>query len=104
MLWPDDMSFEGFSKKIDDWYDGKDFEIFDPPNNLEFNSDYVLCMLNDKYLNSQIYAISEQLCYINANLKKIRQHNSNVHKEGNKSKYNKQKIFRDAFEDITTTN
>ena len=52
MLWNDEISFEGFSKKIDDWYDGKDFEIFDPPNNLEFNSDYVLCMLNDKYLNS----------------------------------------------------
>ncbi len=31
MLWPDDISFEGFSKKINDWYDGKDFEISDPP-------------------------------------------------------------------------
>ena len=25
MIWDDDISFEGFSKKINDWYDGKDF-------------------------------------------------------------------------------
>lgn len=70
------------------WY--RAAKALENTNNLEFRSDYALCMLNDKYLNSQIYAVSEQLCYINANLKKIRQHNSNVHKKGNKSKSNKQ--------------
>lgn len=76
-------------------------EALSNPNNLEFNSDYALCMLNDKYLNSQIYAVSEQLCYINANLKKIRQHNSNVHKKGTKCNTQHQ-LFRDTFKDVTS--
>ena len=31
MIWNDDISFEGFHEKIDDWYRDKDFELCDPP-------------------------------------------------------------------------
>ena len=47
MLWPDDISFEGFSKKIDDWYDGKDFEIFDPPIKAQYALDLIFKTLVD---------------------------------------------------------
>ena len=47
MLWPDDISFEGFSKKIDDWYDGKDFEIYDPPIKAQYALDLIFKTLID---------------------------------------------------------
>ena len=47
MLWPDDISFEGFSKKIDDWYDGKDFEICDPPIKAQYALDLIFKTLID---------------------------------------------------------
>ena len=47
MIWPDDISFEGFSKKIDDWYDGKDFEIFDPPIKAQYALDLIFKTLID---------------------------------------------------------
>ena len=47
MLWPDDISFEGFSKKINDWYDGKDFEIFDPPIKAQYALDLIFKTLVD---------------------------------------------------------
>ena len=47
MLWPDYISFEGFSKKIDDWYDGKDFEIFDPPIKAQYALDLIFKTLID---------------------------------------------------------
>ena len=47
MIWPDDISFEGFSKKIDDWYDGKDFEIYDPPIKAQYALDLIFKTLID---------------------------------------------------------
>ena len=47
MIWPDDISFEGFSKKIDDWYDGKDFEIYDPPIKAQYAFDLIFKTLID---------------------------------------------------------
>ena len=47
MLWNDEISFEGFSKKIDDWYDGKDFEIFDPPIKAQYALDLIFKTLVD---------------------------------------------------------
>lgn len=44
----------------------------------EFESDKALCMINDEYLNKQLYCIGEQLAYVNANIKQIRK-NINIH-------------------------
>ena len=47
MIWNDDISFEGFSKKINDWYDGKDFELCDPPIEAQYALDLIFKTLID---------------------------------------------------------
>ena len=36
MIWDESISFEGFTKKIEDWYAGKEFELGDPPIDAQF--------------------------------------------------------------------
>lgn len=36
MLWDKDISFEGFQKKIDDWYGENKGELCDPPISAQF--------------------------------------------------------------------
>lgn len=36
MIWSEDISFEGFQKRINDWYADKDFELCDPPIDAQF--------------------------------------------------------------------
>ena len=47
MICDDDISFEGFSKKINDWYDGKDFELCDPPIEAQYALDLIFKTLID---------------------------------------------------------
>ena len=47
MIWDEDISFEGFQKKIDEWYAGKDFEISDPPISAQFALDLIFKTLVD---------------------------------------------------------
>ena len=53
MIWSDDISFEGFQKKIDDWYGDKDwyadkdFELCDPPIDAQFALDLIFKTLVD---------------------------------------------------------
>lgn len=47
MLWPEETSFEGFQKKIDEWYAGKKLEICDPPINAQFALDLIFKTLID---------------------------------------------------------
>lgn len=47
MIWDDDISFEGFSKKINNWYDGKDFELCDPPIEAQYALDLIFKTLID---------------------------------------------------------
>lgn len=47
MLWPEETSFEGFQKKIDEWYAGKNFEICDPPIDAQFALDLIFKTLID---------------------------------------------------------
>ena len=53
MIWIDDISFEGFQKKIDDWYGDKDwyadkdFELCDPPIDAQFALDLIFKTLVD---------------------------------------------------------
>ena len=47
MIWPNDISFEGFQKKIDDWYADKDSEMCDPPIDAQFALDLIFKTLVD---------------------------------------------------------
>ena len=68
MIWPNDISFEGFRKKIDDWYANKHSEMCDPPIDAQFALDLIFKTLVDdkdhyQYLttmpesNEQIHSI-----------------------------------------------
>lgn len=47
MIWPEDVSFEGFQKRIDEWYADKDFELCDPPIDAQFALDLIFKTLID---------------------------------------------------------
>ena len=47
MIWNKDVSFEGFSNKIDNWYEGKSFELCDPPIDAQFALDLIFKTLVD---------------------------------------------------------
>ena len=47
MIWPEDVSFEGFQKRIDDRYKDNDFELCDPPINAQFALDLIFKTLID---------------------------------------------------------
>lgn len=47
MIWPDEISFDGFAKKINEWYKDKDFELCDPPIDAQFSLDLIFKTLVD---------------------------------------------------------
>lgn len=47
MIWPDEISFDGFTKKINEWYKDKDFELGDPPISAQFALDLIFKTLVD---------------------------------------------------------
>ena len=47
MIWDREISFEGFSKKINAFYEGKDFELCDPPISAQYALDLVFKTLVD---------------------------------------------------------
>lgn len=47
MIWNDDISFEGFTKRINDWYKDKEFELCDPPIDAQFALDLLFKTLVD---------------------------------------------------------
>lgn len=47
MIWDKSISFEGFEKKIDDWYAGKESELCDPPIDAQFALDLIFKTLVD---------------------------------------------------------
>lgn len=47
MIWDPSISFEGFQEKIDEWYNGKDFELADPPISAQFALDLIFKTLVD---------------------------------------------------------
>lgn len=47
MIWDKDISFEGFSKKINDWYANKEFELCDPPIDAQFALNLIFKTLVD---------------------------------------------------------
>ena len=47
MIWDKEISFEGFSKKINEFYDGKNFELCDPPISAQYALDLIFKTLID---------------------------------------------------------
>lgn len=47
MIWDDDISFDGFQKRIDEWYKDKEFELCDPPIDAQFALDLIFKTLVD---------------------------------------------------------
>lgn len=47
MIYDEDISFEGFSKKINDWYADKEFELCDPPIEAQYALDLIFKTLVD---------------------------------------------------------
>lgn len=47
MIWNEDVSFDGFQKQIDAWYEGKTIELCDPPINAQFALDLIFRTLVD---------------------------------------------------------
>lgn len=47
MIWNDDVSFEGLSNKINEWYSDKEFELCDPPIDAQYALDLIFKTLID---------------------------------------------------------
>lgn len=47
MIWDTDISFEGFQKRIENWYAEKEFELCDPPIDAQFALDLIFKTLID---------------------------------------------------------
>lgn len=62
MRWHDNISFEGFQKKIDEWYDDKDFELCDPPIDAQFALDLIFkTLIDDKKNYPYLTTMSESV-------------------------------------------
>lgn len=47
MKWPDEISFEGFQAKVDNWYAANEGELCDPPINAQYALDLIFKTLVD---------------------------------------------------------
>ena len=62
MIWNEEISFEGFTKKIDEWYEGKDFELYDPPIDAQFALDLIFkTLIDDKEKYPYLTTMNESI-------------------------------------------
>lgn len=47
MIWPEDVSFDGYTQKIKEWYDDKRHFISDPPISAQYALDLIFKTLID---------------------------------------------------------
>ena len=47
MIWPDDVSFEGYSKKVTEWFNDPNHFIGDPPIDAQYALDLIFKTLID---------------------------------------------------------
>lgn len=60
MIWDDDISFDGFQKRIDEWYKDKEFELCDPPIDAQFALDLIFkTLVDDKENYDYLTTMSE---------------------------------------------
>lgn len=87
MIWNDEISFDGFQKRIDDWYKNKEFELCDPPIDAQFALDLIFkTLVDDKENYDYLTTISESIKQTNSIMldlilqkysKKYRKYNKN---------------------------
>lgn len=93
MIWDDDISFNGFQNRIDDWYKGKEFELCNQPIDAQFALDLIFkTLIDDKehypYLTTNPNESIEQINSIMLDLilrkysKKYRKYNKKQKKKG----------------------
>lgn len=93
MIWNDDILFDGFQKRIDNWYKDKEFELCDPPIDAQFALDLIFkTLVDDKehyaYLATNPNESIEQINSIMLDLilrkysKKYRKYNKKQKKKG----------------------
>lgn len=67
MIWNEEISFEGFSKKINDWYGDKEFELCDPPIDAQYALDLIFkTLIDDKEHYPYLTTMSESTEQINS--------------------------------------
>ena len=67
MIWDKDISFESFSKKINDWYANKEFELCDPPIDAQFALNLIFkTLVDDKENYPYLTTIPESTEQINS--------------------------------------
>lgn len=67
MLWNDDISFEGLTKKVDEWYKGKEFELGDPPIDAQFALDLIFkTLVDDKEHYEYLTTVPESIKQTNS--------------------------------------
>ena len=60
MIWNDDISFEDFRNKINNWYSDKEFELCDPPIDAQYALDLIFkTLIDDKEHYPYLTAMSE---------------------------------------------
>ena len=60
MIWNDDISFDGFQKKIDDWYKNNDVILGDPSIDAQFALDLIFkTLIDDKEHYSYLTTMPE---------------------------------------------
>lgn len=67
MIWDDNVSFKGFSKKINDWYADKEFELCDPPIDAQYALDLIFkTLIDDKEHYPYLTTMSESTSQTNS--------------------------------------
>ena len=62
MIWDEEISFEGFARKINDWYKDEEFELCDPPIDAQFALDLIFkTLVDDKENYPYLTAMPESL-------------------------------------------
>lgn len=67
MIWPDDVSFDGFLKKVDEWYDDPDHFMGDPSISSQYALDLIFkTLVDDKEYLPYLTAFPESTEQVNS--------------------------------------
>ena len=67
MIWPEDISFEGFSQKISEWYEDENHFIGDPPISAQYALDLIFkTLIDDKENYEFLTTIPESTEQVNS--------------------------------------
>ena len=67
MIWPEDISFEGFFKKVDEWYEDPNHFMGDPPISAQYALDLIFkTLVDDKERLHYLTAFPESTEQVNS--------------------------------------